>query len=216
MVRTLRWNLLALVVVVALVAALWPRGTRLPPAQATAPTSTGASVPVSAEADLTGPRAAADLQPCPTTAPGATRTTGPLAGVVLECLGDGSRVDLGTALAGKPALLNVWTYWCPPCAAELPAVQEFAEQAGDQLTVLTVHSEVKPVNALLKLADYGVHVPTVQDSAGEVAALVGAAQVVPTTVLLDADGTVAKILAVPYTDAGAITADVQRYLGVGG
>lgn len=171
------------------------------------------STPVPA-ADLAAPRAAADLQPCPSLEPGATPGTGPLAGLTLDCLGAPGGVDLGTALAGRPAVLDIWAWYCQPCAVELPAMQAYAERAGSALTVLTVHSDPASPYGLEQLARYGVHLPGVQDPTSRVAALVGAQQVLPVTVLLRADGTVAKILPVPYTSPDAIAADVQRYLGV--
>ena len=218
---TVRWNVVGLAVVAALILALWPRDHGFPaPARATAgpgavavPPSSDTPVPA---ASLVAPRAAAALQPCPTPAAGATAGTGPLAGLTLECLGDGSTVDLGTALAGKPAVLDLWAYYCQPCAAELPAMQTFAATVGDALTVLTVHSSPASPYGLEKLAAYGVHLPTVQDPGSRVAALVGAPQVLPVTVLLRADGSVAKILTVPYTDPAAIAADVRTYLGPAG
>lgn len=221
---SLRWNVLGLAVVVALVVALWPRTSGVPaaaPAPAgaaaasAAPGAPPAGTPVPA-ADLVAPRAAAGLRPCPVPVAGATPGTGPLAGLRLECLGDGSTVDLGAALAGKPAVLDLWAWYCKPCAAELPAMATFAATAGDAVTVLTVHSDPASPYGLERLAAYGVRLPTVQDPASRIAALVGAPKVLPVTVLLRADGSVAKILAVPYTEPAAIAADVATYLGVTG
>lgn len=216
---TVRWNVVGLAVVVALIVALWPRDrgspaaapARLGPSAVAVQPPSGTPVPA---ASLVAPRAAAALQPCPAPAAGAPAGTGPLAGLTLECLGDGSTVDLGTALAGKPAVLDLWAYYCQPCAAELPAMQTFAAAAGGALTVLTVHSSPASLYGLEKLAAYGVHLPTVQDPASRLAALVAAPQVLPVTVLLRADGSVAKILAEPYTSPAAIAADVRTYLGL--
>lgn len=216
---TVRWNLVGVAVVVALVVALWPRSgpSRVAepasPASTTAPTAAPSGVAVS-DAELAAPRAAADLQPCPAPVAGAARSTGPLAELTLPCLGAAGTVDLGAALAGRPAVLDLWTWDCPPCAVELPAMATFARRAGPAVTVLTVHSSPASPYALARLARYGVRLPAVEDPTARVAALVGAPQVFPVTVLLRADGTVAKVLAVPYTDAGAIAADAQRYLGV--
>ncbi|WP_460869084.1 TlpA family protein disulfide reductase, partial [Rhodococcus aerolatus] len=147
-------------------------------------------------------------------APGAGASRGPLAGLTLPCLADGSPVDLGTALAGRPVLLNVWAWWCGPCAAELPAVQDFAARAGDRVTVLTVHADPDAGGALSRLTDYGVRLPGVQDADGRVAALVGAPQVLPTTILLRADGTVAAVLPQPFTTADEVATAVADGLGV--
>lgn len=219
---SVRWNLVGVAVIVALVVALWPRADAATGASSGRTTSAGPSVsapPVPASSpvpasELAAPRAAADLRPCPAAAAGTPAGTGPLAGLTLECLGAAGTVDLGTALAGKPAVLDIWAWYCAPCAEELPAMQTFAERAGPSLTVLTVHSDPASPLGLEKLAQYGVTLPAVQDPSSTVAALVGAPQVLPVTVLLRADGSVAKILAVPYTSPDAIAADVQRYLGV--
>src|SRR5699024_1598493 len=80
----------------------------------------------------------------------------PLAGMVLPWLsGDGS-TDVGAYLEGKPAVVNLWAYWCAPCRRELPAMAEFARQAGDSVTVLTVHSDTRPESGEELLDELGV------------------------------------------------------------
>ncbi|MFE3293241.1 TlpA family protein disulfide reductase [Rhodococcus sp. NPDC059234] len=215
-----RWSLAALVVVIALVVAIWPRGgsDETSPrtyadyvSQGTTPAPERA--PGDTDQSLAAARVAASLAPCPAPAAGTT-PAGPLAGVTLECLADGRRVDLGAALAGKPALVNLWAYWCGPCARELPALDEYARRAGDTVTVLTVHQDPKEGNALSALTDYGVHLPGVQDGSGRVAAAVGAPNVLPVTVLIRADGTVAAVLPQPFDSADQIAAAVHDKLGV--
>ncbi|MFD4183429.1 TlpA family protein disulfide reductase [Rhodococcus sp. NPDC058514] len=218
--NTGRWSLAALVVVAALIVAIWPRGDS---------DDTGSrgysdyiGVPTAAPQErsagdtpeaLAGPRALAALSACPAPTPGAV-PGGPLAGIELECLTDGGRIDVGAALAGKPALVNLWAYWCGPCARELPALEEFARRAGDAVAVLTVHQDPKEGNALSALTDYGVHLPGVQDGAGKIAAAVGAPNVLPVTVLIRADGTVAAVLPVPFERADQIADAVRDKLGV--
>lgn len=218
--NTGRWSLAGLVVVLALVVAIWPRGgdeSGAPGHSDVMGGNTAASAveraPGDTDAALAGPRAAAALQPCPSPAPGAAGA-GPLAGIELGCLADGSRVDVGAALAGKPALVNFWAYWCGPCAKELPALDEYARRAGDAVTVLTVHQDPKEGNALAALAEYGVHLPGVQDGAGRIAAAVGAPKVLPVTALIRADGTVAAVLPQPFDSADEIAAAVSEHLGV--
>ncbi|SNS51258.1 TlpA family protein disulfide reductase [Rhodococcoides kyotonense] len=209
-----RWSLAALLVVVALVFAIWPRGDDTP----TTATGPGQGTPVVEErrdsdtAEALAPlRERADLDPCP---PAGADASGPLAGIVLECIGDGSRVDLGQALAGKPALINLWAYWCGPCAEELPHLQEYADSVADQLTVLTVHQDRNEANGLTKLADYGVHLPGVQDGAGRIATAVGAPSVLPVSVLIDADGNVARVLPQPFRSVDEIADAVRTDLGI--
>ena len=199
-----RWNLLGVAVVIALIVALWPRSAPTPAAPVPPPGAT--------QGELAAAAAEAALAPCP--AAGAPRSAGPLAGLTLSCLGDGPSVNLATALGGKPAVLNLWAWWCGPCAKELPVMQEFAQRAGGAVTVLAVHSDPNALKALQALRGYGVHLPSVQDPQQRVAALVGAPAAYPVTVLLRADGTVAQVLAVAYPDPQALAADVGQWLGV--
>src|SRR5262245_59805173 len=107
---------------------------------------TGRSAPApDRPADLNRLRAQAALQPAP--APGSAAPRGPLAGVVLPCLGAPGTVDLGVALAGRPALLNLWGPLCQPCAEELPALAAYAAEPG-AVPVLGVEVQRLPDGAL--------------------------------------------------------------------
>ncbi|MFE6924004.1 TlpA family protein disulfide reductase [Nocardia sp. NPDC057663] len=201
----LRWALAALIVVVAAAVALWPRGG----SETTGPART-AKQPAVASAEQ---RAAAGLTACPVPAAGATGT-GPLAGITLTCLADGAPVDLSAALAGKPALLNLWAYWCGPCAVELPHLQEFAQRAGTELTVLTVHTDPDEVKALARLSGLGITLPGVADPQASVRAAVGAPAVLPVSVLVRADGTIASVEVRTFADVADIADTVAEELGV--
>src|SRR5699024_4911593 len=87
----------------------------------------------------------------------------PLAGITLTDLGDGGPVDLSSKLAGRPAVINLWAYWCAPCREELPAMEQFARQAGDAVTVLGVHSDQHTDKGRALLRDLGVHLDAVAD-----------------------------------------------------
>ena len=207
-----RWAFVVLIAVVALTVALWPRSDHSAPSVTTATAVQGGPAAAS-----DGQRAAAALAGCPhqpadrPPAPAA----GPLAGTVLECLSDGRRIDLGAALAGRPALLNLWAYWCEPCARELPALQQYANRAGDALTVVTVHSDPDENRALSRLRDLDIHLPGVHDPNGKVRALLGAPPVLPISVLVRADGSIAKVLVQrPFESADEVAAAVAQGLGV--
>lgn len=206
-----RWNVLGVAVVVALIVGVVV-AMRSGPAPVPVRATTSASV-TAASPSADRVRASAALQSCPQ---GPGTASGPLAGLRLACLGDGTDIDVGQALAGRgrPAVLDLWAWNCAPCAQELPALQAYARQAGDAVTVLTVHSNPATPNGVERLAALDVHLPGVADPTSQLAARLGAPAVLPVTVLVRADGSVAKILAKPYTDPAAISADVQRYLGV--
>ena len=205
-----------LIVLVALMAALWPRaeseiGPSTSQSEAEGSPQDETDAPVD-PGELAALRSDAGLEPCP--APSGAAAEGPLAGLTLECLTDGSAVDLGAALAGKPAVVNLWAHWCAPCREELPAMAEFAERAGDAVTVVTVHEDKNQDRGLAVLADLGVRLPGFYDPGSLLVAAAGAPKVLPVTVLLRADGSVAAVLAVPFTDADQIAAAACEHLGV--
>jgi thiol-disulfide isomerase/thioredoxin len=207
-----RWTVAVMVVVVALGAALWlqlgggesetgPSGPGAPRDRRDADT---------AEA-LAGPRASADLAPCPP--PGVGEGPEVLRGIVLECAGDGASVDVAKALAGRTVVLNLWAYWCAPCARELPAMAEYQRRVGSEVTVLTVHQDENETAALLRLAELGVHLPTLQDGRRRIAAALEVPNVMPATVVLRSDGSVAAILPRSFDNADEIAAAVGPTIG---
>lgn len=212
-----RWTIAVLVVVVALAVALW----REVGSDDATGTGGGAAVGAAREhrdADgaqaLAGPRAKADLPPCPAPAPG----PGPaaLTDVTVECAADGTRVDVGRAVGGRNVVLNLWAYWCGPCADELPAMAEYQRRMGAQVTVLTVHQDENETAALTRLSELGVRLPTLQDGRRLVAAALQVPNVMPATVVLRSDGTVAEILPRSFTSADEIAAAVNPRMGVRG
>jgi thiol-disulfide isomerase/thioredoxin len=159
---------------------------------------------------LAGPRNSADLPPCPTgtDSPGHS----PLRGVTVECAADGLPVDVARAVAGGPVVLNLWAYWCGPCAEELPAMAEYQRRVGSGVTVLTVHQDENEAAGLLRLADLGVRLPTLQDGQRRVAAALAVPNVMPATVVLRSDGSVAQILPRAFASADEIAAAVGNDL----
>ncbi|WP_051407200.1 TlpA disulfide reductase family protein [Nocardia sp. CNY236] len=156
-------------------------------------------------------RAAAGLADCPPeSAPGA----GPLAGLVLECLADGEPVDVAAVLAGKPALVNLWAHWCAPCARELPYLQQYARRAGNAITVLTVHSDPDGAKALSRLRGLQVTLPGLLDAEASVRTAVGAQAVLPLSVLLRSDGSVAEVVVRAFDSVEDIADTVAVELGV--
>lgn len=206
-----RWTVVVLAVVVALIGALWLQLQDDDAAPGSGPGAARDRRDADTTEALAGPRARADLRPCP--APSGAAGPAPLRDVTLECAGDGVPVDVAAALAGRTVVLNLWAYWCGPCADELPAMAEYQRRAGDRVTVLTVHQDENETAALLRLAELGVHLPTLQDGRRLVAAALRVPNVMPATVVLRADGTVAEILPRSFADADEIAAAVDPVIG---
>jgi thiol-disulfide isomerase/thioredoxin len=128
--------------------------------------------------------------------------------VTAECAANGSVVDVGPALAGHRVILNLWAYWCGPCATELPAMAEYQRRVGAEVMVVTVHQDENETAALLRLAELGVRLPTLQDGDRRVGAALRVPNVMPATVVLNSDGSVAKTLPRAFASADEISAAV--------
>lgn len=202
--------MLAAVVAVIAALALQLTDKPAPPSARDAPQARTHRDADTAEA-LAAPRRRADLPPCP--ADGAGPGPAALRGIVVECAADGSPVEVARALAGRTVVLNLWAYWCGPCAQELPALARYQQQAGDAVTVVTVHQDENETAALIRMADLGVRLPVLQDGRRSIAAALGVPNVMPETVVLRADGSVAKVIAAPFTSADEIGAAVRSALG---
>ena len=204
-----------MVVVVALGVALWTQlGDDRSPTGSIGPGQARNHRDADTAEALVGSRARADLSPCPPagTGPGPEE----LHEIILECAGDGASLDVANVVAGRTTVLNLWAYWCAPCAEELPAMAEYQRRAGPDVTVLTVHQDENEAAALLRLAELGVRLPTLQDGRRLIAAAFRVPNVMPATVVLRADGSVAEVLPRSFASADEIAAAVDPKIGVSG
>ena len=215
MSRSARWTVVVLVVLVGLGVAFWreldgTEPTTGPRDSYVARDHRDADTPEA----LAGPRVEADLPPCPGPGPGAGPQS--LRDVTLECAGDGAPVNVGRAVDGRPVVLNLWAYWCGPCADELPAMAEYQRRMGSAVSVITVHQDENETAALLRLAELGVRLPTLQDGRRLVASALKVPNVMPATVVLRMDGSVAEILPRSFATADEIAEAVNPRIGVQG
>lgn len=178
MTSAARWSIAGLVLVVAAVIAIWPRGEDPRPRPADPPAP-----------DIAAARANAALPPCPTASGELPVGLRALSGVRAECLADGSDVDLAEALADRPVLLNVWATWCAPCREELPLLAAYA--AGkDAVPVVGLAVQSTPAGALELLGSLDVRLPTLVDPDGAAQRALRLPVGLPASYLVGVDGTV--------------------------
>lgn len=190
-----RWLLAGLVVVAAAVIALWPR-THEPVASPPAP-------------DLGPARANAALAAC------ASAPAGPaaLTGTRVECLADGSTVDLASVVAGRAVLVNVWATWCGPCREELPVLAEYTAGAG-ALPVLGLAVQSDPAGALDLLSALHVRFANVLDRDGAAMRALRVPDALPASFVIGSDGTV-RFVSEPrlFRSVDQVRDTVSRYRG---
>jgi len=119
---------------------------------------------------------------------------------------DGDEVPLST-VRGTPTVVNFFASYCVPCITEMPAFEEVYQgvRDGGQVAFLGLAVSDRQDDAQELVEETGVTYPTAEDEDGSViAALEGV--VLPTTVLLDADGEVVS------RHAGELSADELRSL----
>ncbi len=149
-------------------------------------------------------------------APGtAEPVDGGLPAVTLPCLGGGPDVDLST-LRG-PMVLSLWAQSCGPCRTEMPILQSFYEQYGEQVTVLGIdYVDTLPGGAIALMDETGARYPSVADIDGALSAQ-GPFPVIrglPYLAFVDADGVVTHIRSGDVKSEQELTVLVEEHLGV--
>jgi peroxiredoxin len=74
-------------------------------------------------------------------------------------------------LQGQAVLVNIWATWCPPCRAEMPAIQAMYDEYKEQgLVVLAINSTVQdnPLDIAPFVQQYSLTFPILLDETGEV------------------------------------------------
>jgi len=118
----------------------------------------------------------------------------------------GDRVSL-EQFRGRTVILNFWWSGCPPCRAEMPALQRFADQHPDA-ALLLVDSSDSPQVAQAFVRSLGITAPVLMDSSGATMAAYHVAYF-PTTVVVGPDGLVRFSQPGPV-DETALSLQVQR------
>lgn len=118
---------------------------------------------------------------------------------------DGEEFHL-EAERGHTVIINLWATWCAPCVKELPYFDRLQEE-HPEVTILAIHSPeiTEDVNAYLQNASWD-NLRFAADENGEVWPLVNGGDVLPQTIVLDAEGEVT------YNMAGSVTYEKLEHL----
>lgn len=101
---------------------------------------------------------------------------------------EGNIVSL-SKFKGKVIFLNIWATWCPPCVAEMPAIDKL-DQKMDQdvaFVMLSVDKNFETARSFKKKKDYQLPIYTL---AGQLPPIYQSSAI-PTTFVIDADGNLA-------------------------
>jgi thiol-disulfide isomerase/thioredoxin len=160
--------------------------------------------------ELVALKAETGMEDCPP-GPGG----GELPAVTLPCLGGGTAVDL-SSLRG-PMVLSLWQAGCAPCRKEMPALQAFADQYGDQVPVLGVDfADQYPGSALEEAQERGVTYPSLADPGGDLMDTDQFAKIrgMPMMYFVDADGRIAFVSPGAVDSPDEVADMVREHLGV--
>ncbi len=179
-----------------------------PPCLPSAPhAASGAESPA-----LSPPGAASPALSSPGAAPPALSSpSAPVPAVALACFVGGAPASL-TGL-GKPAIVNLWAAWCEPCRTELPAIQQFADRAGDRVKVIGVATADSHTSAQSFIDDNRLTLTMLEDPDRRLLTAVHRSAL-PATLFITAGGTLAFVYNAAPLDVDRVAALAERYLGV--
>jgi len=105
----------------------------------------------------------------------------------------GGPISLGR-FRGHPVVLNFWASWCPPCRAEMPALEAaYRKYQARGVVVIGIDGATDTWDASRTfLSARGVTYPVARDDRGQVAQAYHVAAL-PTTFFIRADGRVAGV-----------------------
>jgi len=130
----------------------------------------------------------------------AARPAPPLPAEVLV----GPKVTLA-GLRGRPAAINFWASWCEPCRREMPQLERLFRSLKGEATLVGVDYSDDGGSARALIRELHVTYPNLRDGSGEVGDSYGLGGL-PTTVIVDPQGRVVRLLRGPQTAASVRSA----------
>ncbi len=133
----------------------------------------------------------------------------------LELLGGGELSLSG--LQGKAVVINLWASWCPPCRAEMPAIQAVYERNRERgLEVLAVNTTFQDSerDAASFVQEFALTFPVPLDRTGSVSRQYQL-RALPTTFFVDREGVIRKVVIGGPMSETTIQTAVEEILGGG-
>ncbi len=108
---------------------------------------------------------------------------------------DGKKVTL-SGLRGKIVIINLWATWCPPCRAEMPALENVYEQYKDSEVIIlglnvTNQDSEKDIPTFVK--EFGLTFPILLDRDGSASTLYQL-KALPTTYFINRKGIIRTVV----------------------
>ena len=94
---------------------------------------------------------------------------------------------------GRPLVVNFFASWCVPCVREMPAFERVHQDVGERVAFLGIDVRDSKTEGERRIDESGVTYDVGRDPSGSLLAQFGGAAM-PTTVLVDADGTIVRLL----------------------
>ena len=88
---------------------------------------------------------------------------------------------------GQAVMINFWATWCPPCLAELPLIESFAESHAEKLVVLAVNAGEEKASVLNFVNEFRYDLQFILDPTNSLASQYRV-RGLPTSVFIDQQG----------------------------
>jgi peroxiredoxin len=126
---------------------------------------------------------------------------------------DGNTYTL-SALKGRPVLVNLWATWCPPCRAEMPAIEKMYQEYQDQgFLVLGVNMTYQDNSSAVSpfVSEYGLSFPILLEETGDTASAYQLRSL-PSSYFIDRSGTVAEVVIGGHMSEALLRTNIEKIL----
>lgn len=120
-----------------------------------------------------------------------------------------------TSVSGQVVIINFWASWCPPCKAEMPALQAASLEYADQNVVIigvNATSQDSLSDAKAFIADEGISFPILLDPSGKLNADFNINSL-PTTYFIASDGKIKNVIVGGPISETSLRAQIENLLG---